>query len=194
MAFWITIGISLIVALIYSRRGLYEALILAFNLTLAVYLALYLAPTLVSRVPSATDIPGGLSLAILLLFALGFGILCAVSFFQFTGQYSVPLPKVLDWLGGGITGFVAGFLGTSFLAFIVTLTPIPGVPDFARNMEVTPNIQMVSAACDTLHHWVGADRRYKAKDLLVWLNEKAKETRPDLIVDPNSDPNKAPTN
>ena len=189
-----TILISLIVALIYSRRGLYEALILTFNLSLAIYLALYLTPTLVSKVPTATDISGGLSLAVLLLFALCFGILCAVSFFLFTGLFTVPLAKVLDWLGGGIAGFFAGFLGTSFLAIIVTLTPMPGVPDVARNMDMTPNTQMVSAVCNTLHGWIGTDRMFKAKDLLAWLNEKAEETRPDLIVDPNSDPNKASAN
>lgn len=194
MAFWITVLVSLIVALIYSRRGLYEALILAFNLNLAVYLALYLAPTLVNRVPTATDIPGGLSLAILLLFGSCFGILCVVSFFLLTGQFTVPLAKMLDWLGGGITGFAAGFLGTSFLAIIVTLTPIPGIPDVARSMEVTPNTQMVSVACDNTHRWIGFDRQFKATELLAWLEEKAEETRPALVVDPNSDPNTAPDN
>lgn len=194
MAFWITVLVSSIVALIYSRRGLYEALILAFNLSLAVYLALYLAPALVSRLPTATDIPGGLALAILLLFALCFGILSTVSFFLLTGQFTVPLAKMLDWLGGGITGFAAGFLGTSFLAIILTLTPVPGIPDVARGMEVTPNTQVVSVVCDNLHRWIGSDRQFKATELLVWLDEKAEETRSTLIVDPNSDPNQAREN
>jgi hypothetical protein len=194
MAFWIAILIGLIVALICSRRGLYEALILAFNLSLSVYLALYLAPTLVSRVPTATDIPGGLSLAVLLLFALCFGILGAVSFFLFTGQFTVPLGKAVDWLGGGIAGFFTGFLATNFLLLVLTLTSIPGIPEWVHNVEVTTNTQIMCLVCDTSHRWIGADRQYKTANLLVWLTEKAEETRPTSNADPNTDPNEAPLN
>ncbi len=194
MAFWIAILIGLIVALICSQRGLYEALILAFNGVLSIYLSLYLTSTLVSTVPTATDIPGGLSLALLLLFILCFGVLYVASFFLFTGQFAVPLVKVLDRLGGGIAGFFTGFLVTNFLCLILTFTPIPGMPGWIQNMEVTTNRQIVCLACDTSHRWIGADRQYKTEELLVWLNEKAEETRPTLSVDPNSDPNKAPAN
>lgn len=188
MAFWIAVLIGLIVALIYSQRGLYEALILAFNGVLSIYLSLYLTPTMVSHVPTATDIPGGLSLAILLLFTLCFGFLCAASFFLFTGQFAVPLVKALDWLGGGIAGFFTGFLATNFLLLILTFTPIPGMPDGMQNMEVTTNTQIVCLICDTSHRWIGADRQYRTTDLLAWLIKKAEDTRPPTVVDPNEDP------
>lgn len=191
MAFWMTVLISLGVALLYSRRGLYEGLVLAFNLNLSVYLALYLTPTLVTRVPTATDIPGGLSLAVLLLFSLCLGILCVVSFFLFTGQYSVRLARVLDWLGGGIAGGFTGFLGASFFILILTLTPMPGVPQWLQDMDVTTNAQIVCSTSDTTHRSIGADS-FEASELLAWLREKAQETQSYAPVDPNSDPNKAP--
>jgi uncharacterized membrane protein required for colicin V production len=194
MAFWIAVLIALIVALICSRRGLYEALILAFNMVLSIYLSLVLTPTMVHVVPTATDIPGGLSLAILLLFSVCFGILCVVSFFLFTGQFAVPLGKAVDWLGGGIAGFFTGFLATNFLLLVLTLTSIPGMPKWVHNMEVTTNTQIMCLVCDTSHRWIGADRQYKTEDLLAWLTEKAEETRPTSNADPNTDPNEAPLN
>jgi uncharacterized membrane protein required for colicin V production len=189
MAFWIAILIGLIVALICSRRGLYETLILAFNGVLSIYLALYLTPTMVSHVPTATDIPGGLSLAILLLFTLCFGILCVASFFLFTGQFAVPLVKGLDWLGGGAAGFFTGFLVTNFLLLILTFVSHPGMPGWMQKMEVTTNKQIVCLVCDTSNRWIGADRQYKTTDLLAWLIKKAKETPPAADDDPNSEPN-----
>ncbi len=189
MAFWIAILIGLVVALIYSQRGLYEALILAFNGILSIYLTLYLTPTLVSSVPTATDIPGGLSLALLLLFTLCFGVLCVASFFLFTGQFVVPLARVLDRLGGGIAGFVTGFLVTHFLCLIPTFTPIPGMPEWVQSMEVTTSKQIVCLTCDRSHRWIGADRQYKTEDLLAWLRQKGQDTRPLTEVDPNTDPN-----
>ncbi|MCP4453322.1 MAG: CvpA family protein [Planctomycetes bacterium] len=191
MAFWIAILIGLIVALIYSQRGLYEAIILAFNGILSVYLSLYLTPTMVSRIPSAIDVPGGLSLAILLLFVLCFGLLWVASFFLFTGQFAVSLAKGLEWLGGGIVGFFTGFLVTNFLLLVLTLGSIPGLPEWTLNMDVTTNTQITCAVCDTSHQWIGADRQYKTAKLLAWLNEKAQETRPPTGVDPNSEPNAA---
>jgi len=192
MAFWIAVLIGIIVAFIFSRRGLYEGLILAFNVNLSIYLALYLTPTLLATAPTATDIPGGLALAILVLFAICFGILFGVSFLLFTGQFTVPMAKVLDCVGGGIAGFFTGILGTSFVFLIITLTPIPGVPEYAQNLEVTTNAQVVCSTCDYTHGWIGADRHYKAKDLLAWLNKKAEETPSPFIIDPNSEPNEAP--
>jgi hypothetical protein len=188
MAFWIAIFMGLIVALIYSRRGFYEALILAFNLNLSMYLALYVTPTLLAEVPTAIEIPGGLALVVLMIFALSFGLLFAASFVLFTGQYSVPIAKVLDWFGGGIMGCLTGFLGTSFLLMVVTLKPMPGVPACVYQMNTSTNMQVVCSTCDKIHYWVGADRSVRAKDVVTWLMEKAEE-RPDPVIDPNSDPN-----
>ncbi len=187
MAFWIATAMGLILGVFYSRKGLYEALILAFNLILSIYLALYLMPTLLTQAPSATDIPGGFSLAILILFALCFGILFAVSFVLFTGQFRVPLARILDCLGGGFAGFFSGFGATSFVLMVLTLTPMPGVPRFIQNMEVGANTRLVCSACDGLHRWIGADRLYRTEELLLWLNQKALE-KPATMTDPNSLP------
>ncbi|MCF7975232.1 MAG: hypothetical protein K9N55_15565 [Phycisphaerae bacterium] len=191
MTFWTAVLIGLIVAFIYSRRGLYEALILAFNLGLSLYLSLFLTPKLLTEVPTAADIPGGLALVVLIVFAMSFGLLFAVSFVLFTGQFSVAMAKALDWLGGGITGFFTGFLGTHFLLMVLTLAPIPGVPGFAQDMDVTTSTQIVCSACDKINYWIGADRSYSTQDLLAWFEKKgADNTAP--RVDPNADPNEAP--
>ena len=189
MTFWIAILVGLVVAFIASRRGLYEAVVLGFNLNLSIYLALFLTPTLISNIPTAVDIPGGLSLTILLVFAICFGALCVVSFFLFTGQFSVPLAKVLDLLGGATVGAWTGFLGGSFLIVILTLTPIPGAPQWVQALEVTPNTQVLCSACDTTHRAIGADKTYKTAALLVWLDEKAQEIQRPKSIDPNTDPN-----
>lgn len=189
MAFWITVLMGVVVALIYSRRGLYEAVVLAFNLNLSIYLALYLAPTLINSVPTATDIPGGLSLTVLLIFALCAGLLCVVSFFLFTGQFAVPLAKALDFVGGATVGGFAGFLGASFLFLILTLTPIPGVPQWVQALDVTPNTQTICSTCDATHRLLGTDRSYQTEGLITWLNEKSQELRASAVEDPNTDPN-----
>ncbi len=193
MAFWIAIAVGLILGFVYSRKGLYEAIILVFNLIFSMYLALYLTPTLLAQAPASTDIPGGLPLAILILFALFFGVLYGVSFVLFTGQFTVPLVRILDCLGGGFSGFLAGFSVASFVLLVLTLAPIPEIPAYVQSMEVTAITQIVCSACDGLNRWIGADKQYRTRDLLAWLGEKAQEKSAPMI-DPNSVPNPADPN
>lgn len=192
MSFWISILTGLIVAYFYSKKGVYEAIIFLFNLSLSIYLALYIMPSLIKVAPYTIDIPGGLILTLLIVSIAIMAVFCAVSFILFTGQLSVPMGRLVDWLGGSILGFFVGFLGISFVFTLPTLEPIPGVSAFIQDIETTANINMVCYMCDKVNYYIGKDRVRNTKNLLAWLQTQVYQTNTSTI-DPN-DPNVAEPN
>ena len=193
MMFWITLLLSLLFAYIGARRGFYEMLVFAFNLGLSVYLGLFLTPCLVTTIPATLDIPGGLPLTLLLLSLMIFLILFGVSFLLFTGQFTVPFPKILDVLASSLIGFLSGFFLISFLCLILTMIPTPQVPDTLNGIDMGSNRGMLRIVCDSIHALVGKKNDYSTDTVIHWLQEKAETIHPQNalseVPDPNVEPN-----
>jgi len=106
------------------RIGFYETWTIFFNVLVAIYLAIFLGPVVVEIVPGAGDTVYSNTLAILAVAIVSFLILHGISYVFFIGQFKISFPKVLDILGTGIWGFLAGFLIWSFVSLLICITPI----------------------------------------------------------------------
>ena len=124
MVFWAGILVAALFARLAIKIGFYETWAMLFNIAVSVYLGISLRPILIELVPSAGDTPYGSTLTIFGIAIGAFLILHGISFVFFTGQFSVSLPNVLNIIGAGFLGFVAGFLVWGFVSFMVSTTPI----------------------------------------------------------------------
>ncbi len=147
MLFWMTLGIGILTGLLGLKLRWFEAMALLFNLTMGVYLGLYATPWVAVLVPSAVEIPYGMALTALMVCLIGFGILQTITFLFITGQFAVYFPKFLDLPGGGICGFLAGFLVLSFASILIDLQS-------DNNRKGLPS-DAVQAQASYLEWWTG---------------------------------------
>jgi hypothetical protein len=162
MMFWIAILVGILFAWRAVRRGFYESLVLLFNVVISIYVAIFLAPTVV-RVTPAIEGAAAFKMALCLLVLGGgsFALLLGLSFVVLTGQFHVPFHRVLDILVAGLLGFAAGFLAWSFVALAITATPLKdhwllshaGLNEKAEQ----PNVASLAWCCDLVHSVAGID-------------------------------------
>jgi hypothetical protein len=126
MVFWFGILIAVCFAYSAFKLGFYHAWTLLFNVVIAVYLGIRLAPVIEEFVPFG----GRYGPALMLLAAglLPFLVLHAISYVFLLGQFEVTFPRILNTLGSAFLGFLAGFLIWSFAALIVSITPFAEKP------------------------------------------------------------------
>lgn len=124
MVFWASILAGGLFIWVAVRIGFFEMWTLLFNIVIAIYVSVFLAPVLVNLVPAAGDTSYGNALTLAATATGTFLILFGISYIFLTGQFSVPFPKIFDLVFAGLLGFLAGALVFSFAALIVTVTPI----------------------------------------------------------------------
>jgi len=156
MVFWIAILAGGLFAWLAVRMGFYETWILLFNVVVSMYVGIFLAPAVVELTPATGGLASyGTALSMVVLAGGCFAILQGLSFVFLTGQFNIPFPRLLDIVLSGLLGFVAGFLALSFLALIVTASPLTerklvGTLGFDRQSQKT-NIACVAWCCDRVH-------------------------------------------
>jgi uncharacterized membrane protein required for colicin V production len=124
MVFWIGIFVAVIFAYSAIKLGFYHAWTMLFNLVIAVYVAVRISPVIEEFLPAAMD--GGQYSKTMALLATGlvtFLILHGIAYALLIGQFEVTFPRVMNTLGSGILGFLAGFLIWSFGTLVVCTTP-----------------------------------------------------------------------
>ena len=121
MVFWIGILIAVVVAFSTFKLGFYHAWTMLFNAVIAVYLGIRLAPLVEEFVPIGGRY--GPALTLMLAGLMPFLILHAISYVFLLGQFEVTFPRILNTLGGGIMGFLTGFLIWSFAVLVICATP-----------------------------------------------------------------------
>ena len=106
------------------KIGFYETWAMLFNVVIAIYIALFLAQPIVDFLPEETsNIPCCEALVLLIVAVGSFLILYGITYILFTGQFILPFPNIFDIILAGLMGFFGGFLGMSFAALIIFLTP-----------------------------------------------------------------------
>jgi hypothetical protein len=155
MFFWLAVLVGLVTAVWGVRRaGLYEMVALFVNLLVAVYLALFLTPTLIGLIPAAADVQYGALIAVVAVAAMTFLVLHVLCFAILTGQFKVAFPKVLDgFLAGGL-GFFTGFLIVAFLTSVFALAP--PADGLVGNNDRNVHRSYLCWWCDGLHRLVGS--------------------------------------
>ena len=125
MVFWIGILVGGLFAwLTIKMLGFYETWAMLFNIVISIYLAVFLRPTIADILPAAGNTPYSSALTIIAIAIASFAILHGISYVFFTSQFSVSFPRVLDILGTGFLGFLAGLLVWSFVSLLICIMPI----------------------------------------------------------------------
>jgi hypothetical protein len=160
MMFWIAILAGALFVWLAVRMGFYETWVLFFNILVSIYVSVFLTPILVELVPA----PGGaaayhVALCMIVLAGACFALLQGLSFVFLTGQYHIPFPRVFDILLSGILGFATGFLLLSFVALVLTTTPlaenkIVGVFGLGKQSQQA-NLSCISRCCGLIHSFAG---------------------------------------
>jgi ABC-type xylose transport system permease subunit len=186
MVFWIGILFGGIFAWFAIKLRFYQTWTLVFNITISIYLAVYLQPITVN-IPAVGDTPYSNALAIASVALASFLILHGISYTFLTGQFNVPFPKVFDAVGTGVLGFLAGFLVWSFLSLLFYITPV-SQNTFVKDIGFTDQFKQtsvlyISKFCDLVNAVVSSqDNKYPAEQiigkLLKGAESKAREKTP----------------
>jgi len=124
MAFWAGILVGAAFVWLAIRIGFYETWVMLFNIIISVYLAVFLRPMVAQLVPIADKTEYGSGLIMITLGIASFLILYTITCTFVTGQFTVPFPKILNTIGTGFLGFLAGLLVWSFATLLVFVTPL----------------------------------------------------------------------
>jgi hypothetical protein len=160
MVFWIAILAGVLFAWLAVRLGFYATWVLLFNILVSMYVAIFLAPIVADFAP----VPGGaasygMALSMVVLAGGCFAIFQGLSYVFLTGQFNIPFPRTFDILVSGGLGFVAGFLILSFVALILTTTPLAQheiVSSIGFNEQSQqPNLSCLTRSCDLIHAVAG---------------------------------------
>ena len=119
MAFWIGILVSIVFVCLAIKVGFYEMWVMLFNITISIYLAIFLRPIIADVVPMPGDAKYNDAITVIAIGIVAFLILHAISYVFFTGQFNVSCPKIFDILGAGFLGCLAGYLVWSFVILLV---------------------------------------------------------------------------
>ncbi len=162
MMFWIAILAGALFVWLAVRMGFYETWVLFFNIVVSIYVSVFLTPILAEFAPAS----GGASsyhtaLCMIVLAGGSFALLQGTSFVFLTGQFHIPFPRVFDVVFSGMVGFVTGFLVLSFVALVLTTTPlashkIVGVLGLGRQSQ-SANLVCITRCCDVIHFFAGSD-------------------------------------
>lgn len=174
MIMWAGILIGIVFAWIAYKVGLYEMWAALFNILIAVYLAVYLAPAFSNFTESAE---GSYSNMVLMAgIAVGaFVVLQGASYLFLTGQVSVSFPRIIDTVVAASIGFLAGFLVWSFIAVLIYVSPISRM-SFVQSIglaEPQANKSYVSWWCGLINTFASNDEGYGPQDAIGELAKAA---------------------
>ena len=182
MLLWIGIIVGGAFAWNFSKRGILESWTFFFNLLVSVYLAIFLQAVISAKVSIGGDTAYSCALTTLAS-AIGFFLLFqAVSYTFFTSQFSASFPRLLDIIGSGALGFLAGLLVWCFVALLVCLTPL-SQSTLARGINFEDEFKNFNAPylcwwCDAVNTIVTpAENRTTCRQVTETLSKSAKRKK-----------------
>jgi hypothetical protein len=184
MLFWLAVFAGVFFAMVAVETGFYGSWILFFHVVLSAYLAVFLTPFAAIHLPAATAPPLGYALTFLSTAVATFAIAYGACFVLLSGRMRVELPKVLDVLGAGFLGFLAGFLVSSFVTLAFCLTPWART-DFCKSYGLDARSQATNTSyvcywCNLLHSVVApSGPRQTADQVVATLLENAPKPPPE---------------
>lgn len=189
MVFWIGILAGITFVFLAIKTGFFETWAMLFNIVISVYLGIFLRPMIVELFPTAGSTVYGNTLTILAAAGGAFAILHSTSYIFFTGQFNVPFPKVLDFLGSAFLGFLAGLLVWSFVMLLICTSPISQNNTIKAMGLSTEEFQQSNASylvwwCDVIHNIVSNQDDGDGAEKLISdiLKESEKKTRDRVVV------------
>ncbi len=151
--FSVIVGIAL--AVVCVRKGFFPSWAIVFNVMVAVYLAVMLAPLWVRIVAEQGADSSSRYHIVLAIFAtagLTFAVLQIIASTFITGTYVVAFPKLFDYIASATLGFLAGKIVASFLILILCITPLAAKPSMdkfnLRSKETPKELTAVIQTCN----------------------------------------------
>jgi hypothetical protein len=200
MVFWAAILVGGVFVWLAVRLGFFETWGLLFNIVVAMYVAIFLAPAVAACAPTTGTIsPYCMALSLIALAGGCFAILYGISYVFLTGPFNVSLPAVFDVLLAGALGFLTGFLIFSFVALIVTATPLVE-HEWMGTVGLTPeaqesNIACIAWCCDAVHSFVADDTDDSATEAAIdklWKEPGPAASRPEAEPGNGNEPATSP--
>ncbi len=151
--FSVIVGIAL--AVICVRKGFFPTWAIVFNVMVAVYAAVMLAPYwvgLISDQGAASDFRYHIVAAMVATAGMIFAVLQIIATTFITGTYMVSFPKLFDYVASATIGFLGGKIVASFLILILCITPLAAKPSMEkynlRSEEMPKELTAVIRTCD----------------------------------------------
>jgi hypothetical protein len=180
MVFWAGILAAAFFAWLAVKIGFYETWTMLFNIVISIYLSVFLTPAITTMVPAASDTAYGNALTLITVAAGAFLVLHGVSYSFLTGRFSVWFPRPIDNVGSGLLGFLAGFLVWSFLALVISASPVSQT-SFAQDIGLKNTVGQTSVPyvawwCDMVNAVVATgDNKHITRAGIDRLLQQAKE-------------------
>lgn len=194
MVFWLAILGGALFVQPAVRLGFFHIWSLSFNSLVSIYIAIFLAPNVTQYASTTGSVsPYSTALSMIVLAGGCFAILYGLSYIFLTGQFRVSFPEIIDILLAGALGFLTGFLVVSFVALIITVTPLPK-QGLAKSMGFTvqsqrPTLAYIARCGDMVHSVVatgpGESPTKTAIERLFENTPKASPARRPQPIDPN---------
>lgn len=184
MVFWLAVLVGGLFAWMAVRIGFYAAWILFFHLLLATYMAIFLAPAMITSIPATTALPDyGYAMTLVAIAVATMLIAYGTCAACLSGNMRVPFPPFADTIVAGIVGFASGFLICGFVVLVFCLTPIARLDFFKRiGFDAqTPDVTTYYVCwwCDRVHSLVSPfGNDMTGADAVAILWEKAVPPEP----------------
>lgn len=190
MIFWLGIILAFVAAACMAKKGLYEAWTLLLNTAIAVYLGITMAPAIKDLLGVGS--PAGYIFTIFGTAVICLAILYFISYIIFLSQFNVTFPKPIDLAGGGLLGFLAVLLIWSFLAFLISVSPLSNNKLFKTlgfsQTAVQKNTGYMESWTHLVHSAVSTDQSQEYIEQTVTSLFDSVRDEPKAIVEPNEPP------
>ena len=189
MIFWAGVLVAAAFAWLAIKVGFYETWAFVFNILISVYLAIFLGPVLADILPAAGENICRTILTMTGTAIAAFLILHGISYIFFTSQFSTSFPKILDILGAGFLGFLAGLLVWSFASLLIFMTPI-SKSSFLKNIGFNnqfeqANISYIGFWCELVNRVVSTEANpYSTEEAINDAINKTKSEQGEETSDP----------
>jgi len=135
MLFWLLLIISGLFTWLGVKKGFYVMFATLFCLMFAVYVGVLATPRIISLSEGMEHDAYYAAACLLGMTLLTFILLWSVAFFYFLRDCDEYFPKMLERIGGGVSGFLFGYILTSLLMVLICVMPFSrneGLPRFCR--------------------------------------------------------------
>jgi len=173
MLLWLVIIIGMLSAFLGIRKGLYRMWILLFNILISIYLAINFTPKIIELVQDTNMHRYNNALCLIIITIAVFIILHLVTGFYLLRIFALSLPKGFSKIGGGILGFLTGYLSICFLLIVLLAMPFSKKQPAKKFLESHGSkpvaLKSVEKACNFIDVISLQDRRDLNERILKWL-------------------------
>ena len=173
MVLLLGIVIGIVCGIVAAKKGLYSSWAVFVNITVAVYLAVFLTPTVFAAIGSLAELAYTVAASLAAIAVITFSIFWAITVIFFTGQFTFTFPKTFNTIGGGIVGFASGLLVWGFVALVFLAVPI-WQNSFLQELNLqnqlvrTVNVSVVKA-CNCVNFLSRQRGECSTKEVVEWV-------------------------